>query len=63
MSEPVIYECTSLDSAGECQSWQQVPPDNEFLPTLTQAEQSQLTIAILSVMGFVWLIKQLKRAF
>lgn len=63
MTQPVTYECTSLDSAGECQSWQQVQPDDEFLPTLTDAEQAQLTLAILSVMVFVWAIKQLKRAF
>lgn len=55
------YECTNLDSFGDCDTWQLVV-ENESIPTLDQSEQSQLLIAILSVMVIVWLFKMLKRA-
>lgn len=54
-----VYECVQLSPEGTCESWQVV---DELTPALDQSEQSQLLIAILSVMVTVWLFKMLKRA-
>lgn len=55
------YECTEVDMFEVCQNWE-IVENNEVLPPLSQAEQTQLTIAIISVMALVWLFKMLKRA-
>lgn len=58
-----VYECVELSEFGQCVTWQVVEQEqNEVSPPLDQSDQSQLLLAVLSVMVLVWFFKMLKRA-
>lgn len=55
-----VYECLAVDSVTkDCTNWQEVTTPAP--PILSQQEALSLTLAILSFMVFVWVIKLIKR--